>query len=588
MRKKFFRLTALVLALLMAVSVLVACKDTSDTDGNGDTPNGDGAKGLLDISEFTIVRAGSSGRDVANITGKLQQAIADTLGLDLTVMTDDDGEAAAKEILIGKTNRNASAAAVDYLKEKNDKQSYVVRISKNQIIITGTDDASTARAVKVFIDSYVKISPEGNGLDVSAGAQMSGIYDSDSITKLANGTEISLDFVAPVIEINKQFTLPDGSRFVPKSGSYPSITELRYQKNEEDNGKLIATMSVGVTVGDSSTGACVMMSENQGRSWKCIARPTEKLYPNLGSVGSMAHIYELPAQVGKMPAGTLLYSYNAVNFDNPSGKNGHSILAVWRSFDAGYTWEEYVIIDEAKGLTLGIWEPFMIYCEEDGYLYCFYSDDSDPDHDQKISYKRSKDGVKWEGEGGKIGSGTGKNVEPVDVVANNDYTYRPGMPVITKMGNGEYFIVYEQFGDWDGCPIFYKTTKDLSNWGDVSTTGTLIKSGNKGSASSPSCVWTPAGGECGTLFVTSKYSTNQGYIFVSTDYGKTWTTIEDPLESDPIRTDGGNDRVGYSAGLWLGADGKTVYYINSENSAQDHKSQVVYMAKLTVYDPIDE
>ena len=584
MRKSFLKLTALVLALLMATSVFVSCKDTTDTDG--DTPNGD-ERELLDISGFTIVRAGVSGRDVANITGKLKQAIQDTIGLDLAVTIDDDSEASAKEILIGKTNRQASTSAFDYLKDKNDKDSYVIRISKNQIIITGTDDASTARAVKVFIDSYVRISPKGNGLDVSAGAQMSGIYDSDYITKLENGTEISVDFVSPVIERNKQFILPDGSKFVPKSGSYPSITELRYQKNEADNGKLIATFAVNVMVGDSSTASCVMMSENQGRSWKCIARPNEKIAPNLGSVGSMAHIYELPAQVGEMPAGTLLYSYNAVNYDRPDGKNGRSILAVWRSFDAGYTWEEYVIIDEAKGLTLGIWEPFMIYCEEDGYLYCFYSDDSDPDHDQKISYKRSKDGVNWEGEGGKIGSGTGKDVEPVDVVANNDYSYRPGMPVITKMGNGEYFICYEQFGDWYGCPIFYKTTKDLSDWGDVSTTGTLIKSGNKSGSSSPACLWTPAGGECGTLFVTSKYSSSQGYILVSTDYGKTWTTIEDPLESDPIKNDG-SDRVGYSAGLWLGADGKTVYYINSDNSAQDSGTQVIYMAKLTVYDPIDE
>ena len=115
-----------------------------------------------------------------------------------------------------------------------------------------------------------------------------------------------------------------------------------------------------------------MMSEDKGKTWKALARPTETLCPGLGAVGSMAHIYELPAKVGDMPAGTLLYSYNSVNYDQPNGLNGRSILAVWRSLDAGYTWEEYVIIDEAKGIKEGIWEPFMIYGEEDGYLYCFY------------------------------------------------------------------------------------------------------------------------------------------------------------------------------------------------------------------------
>ena len=405
------------------------------------------------------------------------------------------------------------------------------------------------------------------------------MYDKESLVTLSNGTEISIDHVSAVIESQK-YTLDTGETFVP-TGSYPSITELRYQQNPENNGKLIATFSMGFQTGSAAGSGTVAMSENQGKTWKIIARPKEVLYPKLSAQGSMAHIYELPAQVGEMPAGTLLYSYNSVDYKTEGkGLEGQSILAVWRSFDAGYTWEEYVIIDEAYGISEGIWEPFMIYSEEDGYLYCFYSDDSDPDHDQKLGYKRSKDGVHWEGEGGKIGTGTGKDVEPVDVVAIDDPKWRPGMAVITKMGNGEYFLVYEQFGDWSGCPIYYKTTKNLADWGDASDPGTRITSKM---VSAPACAWVDVGGECGTLFVTSKISSNAGYIYVSTDYGKTWETIEDPLESDPIKSSG--DRVGYSAGLWVGADGRTLYYINSDNSKSVPTAQVIYCVKMTLYAP---
>ncbi len=74
-----------------------------------------------------------------------------------------------------------------------------------------------------------------------------------------------------------------------------------------------------------------------------------------------------------------------------------------------------------------------MYCEEDGYLYCFYSDDTGStasgSHDQTIVYKRSKDGVTWS--------------NAVEVIACTDSRWRAGMPVITKMGNGEYFLVFE-------------------------------------------------------------------------------------------------------------------------------------------------
>ena len=592
-RTAFLKVTALLLALITALTLMTACEGNGNGNGSGgENGNGDGNTNTAptyDLTGYTLVRCDDLSSKATEYFAKVKQALLDSVGVDLSVNIDVDFDETEKEILVGNTNRKESLETIKYLENKNEKESYAIRFYPNKIVITGTDDASTLRAMQVFVKEYVNVSQKGSGINISAGNQKLGIYDADSIVTLKNGTEISIDYVSPVIEVTQRYTLPDGTYFIPQSGSYPAITQLNYQSNEEYNGRLIAIYSGGATVDTTNGDGNVMMSDDDGLTWSCIARPREVLYPALSARASMAHVYELPAQVGDMPAGTLLYSYNSVNYDNNNnGINGKSILAVWRSLDGGYTWEEYVIIDEARGIKEGIWEPFMIYCEEDQYLYCFYSDDSDPDHDQKLSYKRSKDGVNWEGEGGKIGTGTGKDVEPVDVVAINDFSYRPGMAVITKMGNGEYFLVYEQFGDWSGCPIYYKKTKDLSDWGDPSDIGTRLKDpANTVNASAPCCAWLPVGGECGTLFVTSKASTNRGYIFVSTDYGETWETIEDPLESDPIKPDGG-DRVGYSAGMWVGADNKTLYYINSDNSAKKKDTQVIYFVKMTLFEKIDD
>lgn len=405
--------------------------------------------------------------------------------------------------------------------------------------------------------------------------------------KTKNGAELTVEYRSVVLDPKNRHLVNKGEPFVANHASYPAITELCYQSDAKNNGKLITTLSATAVEGDSSTVACVMMSEDKGRTWECIARPKEVLFPELSSVGSMAHIYELPVKIGDMPAGTLLYSYNSVNYGNREDrKSGHSILAVWRSFDCGYTWEEYVVIDEAGGILEGVWEPFMTYCKEDGYLYCIYSDDSDPDHDQKISYKRSKDGVNWEGEDGKIGTGTAIDVEPVDMIAMDFFECRPGMPVVTKLGNGEYFMVYEHYerapGPGSGCPIRYKKTRDIANWGDPNDCGTLIKD-DEGRVmySAPCCVWSPSGGEYGTIIVTAKSASNQNRILLSFDYGETWESVEDPLGSKV--TDKVGNRLGYSAGLWLSQDKKYVYYVNSTNSENDPEgAQMISFAKLSI------
>ena len=350
---------------------------------------------------------------------------------------------------------------------------------------------------------------------------------------------------------------------------YPSVVELKH--NGENNGKLIAILAVIDTPTadylDLDTNGCVMESSDGGKTWKMIARPMETIDTTIQGI-TMAHIYELPTQVGDMPAGTLLYSGNAVNYDS------HSHIGVWRSFDCGYTWEEYTIVDAAGGNREGVWEPFMIYEESDGYLYCFYSDDSDPAHSQKLVYKRTKDGVNWS--------------EATEVCAFKKTADRPGMIVMTELGNGKYFIVYEYYGSYSGN-VFYKTSDDISVW-DEADIGTMLSDGGYTVGGGPACIWTPVGGENGTLIVSGKHDTDGGQqhlLFVSFDYGNSWTTMENPLAYDITLDSKDTNRIGHSPSFIVSSDPSLIYYLNT-TVVPETGYQRVQFASLRIYDTTND
>ena len=571
----FCKVIALVIALISVLSIFASCQKEPQ---NNEEEN----KNLLDISGYAIVRNSKSHAKVTKKTASLKSAIEEKLGLDLAVAEDwynpnNPPDLNAKEILIDKTNRKESADALAKLENKED-DAYIIEITENKIVIVGKTELSTMRAISYFINNYVIPSAKGKEIDISHGKSVTEDYSAVKNIWVDGKLDMDVEVSSTVLASSKEYSNILGYRSRLDSVYFPSIVELQYQSDPKNNGKLIAATSFGDTGRPNSVApslGALLESTDGGQSWKVIFRPVETINPRFWA-GQMAHIYELPAQVGKMPAGTLIYSVNTVNYDR------YSHISMFISYDAGKTWNQSPnLIATGGGLKEGVWEPVMFY--DNGYLYCFYSDDSHPRYDQRIVYKRSKDGVKWEA--------------AVNVCAFKEFEGRPGMPVITKMGNGEYFLVYEYCNGWLGdvqeCFVYYKTTKDITNW-NPSDPGTLLTAKINGkdymTASSPCCVWTPAGGECGTLLAQGRREfgirgTNP--MFVSYDYGKTWSTIEAPMPYDWYTSAsagaGGNDSIGYRPIMVLGADPSVIHYVNIIETDYVKGSKMQYV-RLKIYD----
>lgn len=473
-----------------------------------------------------------------------------------------------RKIFVGNSSLVPNVSEVR-LSMEDSEDAFIIDFSEDYIAIFGKTEQSTARAVEYFIENYVNKSEDG----------VISLSDKATVIKpfiaLENGSEIVVENVSTVLEVIPEIYYDGLYPSKLSRAYYPSVIELKH--NGDNNGKLIAILAVNdnptASYKELDTNSCVMESTDGGISWKMIARPMETINPTyIGEDGteykiqgiSMAHIYELPKQVGDMPAGTLLYSGTSVNYDC------YSQIAIWRSFDCGYTWEEYTVIATGGGSKEGVWEPFTWYEESDGYLYCFYSDDSDPAHDQKLVYKRSRDGINWS--------------EAVGMCVFDKQADRPGMTILTEMGSGEYFMVYEHYGTYGGR-IFYKITDDISVW-NPTVEGTMLKDGNgytiKGG---PSCIWTSAGGDNGILIVSGKADYDGGQqhlLFVSFDYGRSFSTIQNPLPYDITLDVNETNRIGHSASFVVSSDPSVIYYLNTTVNAETGL-QRVECAKLKIY-----
>lgn len=104
------------------------------------------------ISEYTIVRADTSGNPVLKQALNLRSLIRSACGCNLSLTTDFTEDKGLPEILIGNTNREESALAAEQL---SDSVQYVIRSYGNKIAIVANTQNKLAEAVACFVEKYI-------------------------------------------------------------------------------------------------------------------------------------------------------------------------------------------------------------------------------------------------------------------------------------------------------------------------------------------------------------------------------------------------------------------------------------------------
>ena len=523
------------LALFMILSVF-SCTSADNSSDNG--------KSGIDISKYSLVRPDSYSGTMSAAVKSLHQKITALTGCEIELTTDwvDRGQEIDQskyEILVGKTNRDASAELIDILKNEETEHSYAVQFTENKIVIAGSDDESTILAIKHFIS------------ELESRSDGSSTIAFDSSYCFVDGANGDMSVFSNLSVLTYELT----SIIYGPSKSNRNV-ELTYARilmlehNGDKNGTLLATA-------ESLDEDCYIIhqSTDGGENWEIISRVKAGSFGGVASWQPM--IYELPVESCSMPSGTLLLAGCV--------RNNTSNMCIWRSYDQGKTWEEMSNVTASNG-NGGVWEPFLICDEDTGNLVCFYSTENDSAHSQKLVCKVSKDGKKWGRE--------------IDVVASNTQHHRPGMITVTRLGNGQYFATYEMVG-LDGTNYF-KISDSLTEWDNPSDIGTQIRSSDgELSFGTPYCTWTKAGGSKGTIIMSGKFGKDgkDCGLFLSFNYGKSWTYLENPMHY--TNTEGTSaHRFGYSPCFYSASDG-TVYYVNCvDTEARDFSTRADM--KLTV------
>ncbi|EPS34369.1 putative exo-alpha-L-1,5-arabinanase [Penicillium oxalicum 114-2] len=304
--------------------------------------------------------------------------------------------------------------------------------------------------------------------------------------------------------------LAETTIFTPPSDY--NIPRTLYARNEQlPNGDLLATWE-NYSPEPPLVYFPIYRSKDLGKTWSEISK-VQDTANGLG-LRYQPFLYYLPERVGSFKKGTLLLAGNSIPTDLSTTQ-----LDLYASQDDGASWKFVSHIASGgealpnNGLT-PVWEPFLF--AHKGKLICYYSDQRDnATYGQKLVHQVSTDLKSW----GPV----------VDDVAYPTYTDRPGMPIVTKLPNGEYIYIYEYgsfFNTSDySFPIYYRLSSDPESFA-AAEHHKLVVSSSTQPTSSPYVVWTPYGGRHGTIIASSG---TQGTLFINKNLGRgEWTEIQSP------------------------------------------------------------
>lgn len=349
--------------------------------------------------------------------------------------------------------------------------------------------------------------------------------------------------------------------------SYTRVIEL--QHSGEHNGTLVATYEMytsGLRV--EKPGYNIHVSHDGGSTWEMVATVREKAAAIQSEF--QPFLYELPSQVGDMPAGTLLLAACSID----AGHGRQSAIRMYRSYDIGKSWEQFGTVSVGGGLETGVWEPFLMVLP-DGRLACYYSDATDePNHSQKLVMKISEDGVNW----GDV----------IDIVALSDQRKRPGMATIVQLNDGRFMMTYEMCDAEDpGCgnPITYRFSDDGISWGDPKDPGIKVVTDTGAvPGSAPYLAYLPNVGDNGLLLMTAVFQTPSqkkgNIVYYNDNMG-----AEDSWKTWYLPQNYRNPDGDYSRAIFTAMDGQTAYFVNN---IPDANSEEGYYKMIFVRYRFDE
>ena len=149
-------------------------------------------------------------------------------------------------------------------------------------------------------------------------------------------------------------------------------------------------------------------STDNGLSWEKVGDITDT--QNGLGMSACPQLFEMHETIRSLAVGTMNCVENSQTTDM-----ARTYLDMYKSTDCGRTWTFVSRIST----TDPVWEPFLMV--HNNKLICYYSDQRDPNHSQKLVHQTSTDGVIWS--------------SIVDDVALSDTNLRPGMPTIAKASN---------------------------------------------------------------------------------------------------------------------------------------------------------
>ncbi|MEU8123238.1 sialidase family protein [Spirillospora sp. NPDC049024] len=287
-----------------------------------------------------------------------------------------------------------------------------------------------------------------------------------------------------------------------REAMYPRLVRLR-------DGRII--LSVATSTGDGITDmARFYESADGGRTFRTLSEIRDPAAAQ-GRGSCCGSLFELPWPHGDQPAGTLLWAGTAGMKNHAPGRRPE--LRVWRSGDGGRHWSylsSCATGAEGTPWNRGLWEP-ELGIDRQGRLVCYYSDETRPGHDQVIAEASSTDG--------------GATWSPARVVVTGGRRDRPGMPVVRRLPDGAYLMVYEVCGPSAGCEVRFRRSADGWTWGDPAWRGTAPRTdGGRSLYHAPTAAWVPGGGANGTVLLVGGLVRDSGGGLVQEASGATILT----------------------------------------------------------------